>query len=79
MASTGDVRNQMKIVEKERISANTNLWTSSKQNSSSRESPWIEPSHGAHQQTTLVVDGGFEHGLQHPYAQYLGRLSSLHE
>ena len=30
-----------------------------------------------HWQTTLVVDGSLGHGLQHPYLQYLGRLSPL--
>ena len=31
----------------------------------SRDSPVFEPSHGAHRQATLVVDGGFGRGLQH--------------
>ena len=44
-----------------------------------RDSPRFKPSHDAHRQVTLVVEGGFGHGPQHPYLQCLGRLSTLHE
>ena len=37
----------------------------------SRASPRFEPSHGAHQQATLVVGGGFGRGPQPPYLQCL--------
>ena len=45
----------------------------------SHDSPGNEPSHGTHWQATLVVEGGFGHGLQHPYLQCLGRHSPLYE
>ena len=45
----------------------------------SRDRPGFEPSHGAHRQAALAVDGGFGHGPQQAYLQCLGRLNPLHE